>query len=544
MENLAIKTLIQIIVLTINILGVWLISIVNSSSNVKHEESKLFELMVFFTFIWVDFAYFARIARPELGLLFVKIAWAITPLFFITIYLFFFSFFNKKVSYWISFPLLLLGTLNIPLVLFTPTIIHHIYFDSYHVLIINYGKMVWFFFAEVIIFTFLGYYLLLKEYVRSSIKERIKIIYILIGFSFFFLMNSVFNIICPVFLKIFHLYEFGDYSTIILLILIASAIVKHRLFGVKIILSEIFAGLSIIILLIDFLLSQSISEYIWKGILLIGFAIFSYLMIKAMIKEEKQREKLQRAHHQLESAYQKLERLDQAKSEFLSIATHQLRSPLTVTIDAISVILDGELGQLNLKQRKYLKEIFHRSRKMVEVVNNFLNLSRLELGRMKFNFQKTNLKELLEETIDNLACQEEAKKKGLKFIYYPSKKPLLPVVVDQFQVQQVMQNFITNAFHYTNQGEIKVKIYQKNHSVVFSVRDTGMGLTPDEKEVIFEKFRRGKRAQNQYTEGSGIGLYLATQIIKAHHGRLWVESKGENQGSTFYFSLPEMRNEN
>ena len=539
MENISIKIFIRIIVLFINILGAGMALLV-SSRKAKSKESTLFGFMVLLMFIWVDFAYFARITSAEIGLWCIRFAWAITPLFFITIYLFFKAFFQKKTDTIIpQITLIFLGIINIPIILFTSWVIHHIYFNSQGILIINYGFLVWPFFTEIILLTILSYQILIKKYIKTkSTKEKMKIQYVLVGFSFFFLMNSIFNIICPVFLKTFHLYEFGDYSTIVLLGLIALTIVKHHLFGVKVLLSEVFSGLAIIILFIDFLLSRSISEYIWKSILLIGFTIFGYLMTKAIMKEIEQKDKLEIARWQLESAYRKLEKVDQAKSEFLSIATHQLRAPLTATMDVISTIIDGSWGKLNSEQEKYLKEVFHRARKMVEVINNLLNLSRLELGRMKFNFRKANLEKLLEEVIEDLGCQIEAQKRGLKFKYIKPEKPLPAVIVDCFQIQQVMQNFITNAFHYTNQGEIEVKIYQKNHSVVFSVHDTGMGLLPDEKETIFEKFRRGKRAQNQYTEGSGIGLYLSIQIIKAHHGRIWVESPGKNQGSTFYFSLP------
>ena len=531
------------LLLIIFVLSIWW-GISVYSNDKKNRANQLFFLMSILLCIWPLFGYLTYFAKQsDISLFWVKWAYATVSM-FLCVFYFFFLYFLKEERKFKIFNIFILTTSSLFVIIsfFTNGIVRQIEIQKIGVKP-YFGPMSYLYYVYAFIVFIFIFYRFYKNYTISSKEEKLKIQYFFIGTFIFIFLATTFDIIIPILQKSYEFHQFGNYAGIIFLGFTAYAIVKHHLFGIKIILSEVFSGLIVIVLFIDFLLSESITEYILKGLLFFGSSIFSYLMIRSMVREVKQREKLQRAHHQLESAYQKLERLDQAKSEFLSIATHQLRSPLTVTIDAISIILDGELGQLNFKQRKYLKEVFHRARKMVEVVNNFLNLSRLELGRMKFNFQKTNLKELLEETIDNLACQEEAKKKGLKFIYYPPKEPLQPVIVDQFQIQQVMQNFITNAFHYTNQGEIEVKLYQKNHSVVFSVRDTGMGLTSDEKEVIFEKFRRGKRAQNQYTEGSGIGLYLATQIIKAHHGRLWVESKGENQGSTFYFSLPKMRDE-
>ncbi len=532
----------KLLVAIINIISVW-IGILISKSNIDKKTKNITIAIIPLMLIWVNGAFLARLVFVYsyiFSFLALKLAWAVTPLLFATLYFLVIQLFKYKdrltssLSVFISISAIILSLI----VILTDLIVDKIQIINGELTII-YGKLMLLFLFVVFVYLVAPLYILIKKYSKNhSIDEKIKIKYLLIGISIFYLANLIFNIFLPVVKKIIHYYWLGDYSLVILLIFISLAIIKHRLFGIKVILSELFSGLAITILFIDLLLSKSISEYIWKGILFVGFAIFGELMTRAMIREEQQKEKLQKIHNQLEKSYQKLKRLDQAKSEFLSIATHQLRSPLTATINVISTLLEEDWGKLNSTQKKYLQEIYHRSKKMTQLINNLLNLSRIELGRMKFNFQKIDLVETTNEIIDELECKVEAKNKKIKFKYNQPKRQKLFVSADRFQIQQIIQNFITNAFHYTNYGEIEVKIYPKNNSVIFSVQDTGIGLSKNEKEIIFEKFRRGKRAQNQYTEGSGLGLYLATKIIKAHHGRIWVKSKGENQGSTFYFSLP------
>jgi len=242
------------LVFLINAIGIILIFLVYFS-NPKARLNQIFVAMTFLMFIWVDFAFLARLeGQAERALLWIKIAWAITPLLFSLIYFFIIYFIGLQKKYkFLDVFNIFLGVLFIIIGLFTNFVIKDIKFDG-AILSIVYGPLVFLFFGVVFYFTILNFVLLFKKYFKSSAKEeRIKIQYLLVGLFFFFLMNSIFNIVLPVFLRIVHLYEFGDYSTIILLSLIAYIIVKKELFGIRVVLTTALVGLITILLGLDLL---------------------------------------------------------------------------------------------------------------------------------------------------------------------------------------------------------------------------------------------------------------------------------------------------
>jgi len=239
---------------------------------------------------------------------------------------------------------------------------------------------------------------------------------------------------------------------------------------------------------------------------------------------------------ELREANIRLQQLDKAKSEFISIASHQLRTPLTVIKGLISMALEEFWGPLNPGLKEHLEKVYQSGERLLRLIEDLLNISRIEAGRMEFDFQPISLEKITREITEELL--PEAKKKKLYLRFIQPKKPLPKVMADPLKIRQVIQNLIDNAIKYTSRGGATVRLYQKRNRVIFCVRDTGLGIEPNQQKNLFEKFQRGKRAVRHHTEGTGLGLYLAAKIIEAHHGKIWVESKGLNQGSAFYFSLP------
>jgi hypothetical protein len=228
MSNLIIPLqLIKTSVAVINVLSLWLVYLINIKKG-SSKTSYLFNAMIALMLVWVNFALFARIMPTEQGITFIRLAWSITPLFFILIYFFIEELFNPKGKF-TSFKKVLLGigVINIPFVFSTPLVIKKISLIEKGVLNITYGGWQGLFFGQVLGYSFLIIYTLVK-YLKKTDKPRKKAVikYLLIGFSFFLLMNSVFNIIFPVFFKVFNLYAFGDYSTIVFLSFIVYAITK------------------------------------------------------------------------------------------------------------------------------------------------------------------------------------------------------------------------------------------------------------------------------------------------------------------------------
>jgi signal transduction histidine kinase len=525
--------IIKLVVFFIDISGLGLILLVNvkkGGGRIAH----LFTLMGFLMFIWVNFAYLARVLPPAKGLFLIKAAWAITPLFFVTIYFFISALLERRRNHSaIKTVLLLLGILNIPFVLFTPLVIENIWFNSAGVLEIEYGMLAVLFFMEVLALTVLNFYLLFKKRAKASQEKRKKIDYLLFGFSFFFAMNAIFNIFLPVFFKVFHLYSFGDYSTIVLLSFIAYAIVTQKLFGIKVVLTKALVVVIGVLLLGNILASGSVPEFIWSVCLFLFFLFFGFLLIRSVRREIEQREKLK-------AAYKKLQRIDQSKTEFISIASHQLRTPLSAIKGYLSMVLEGDFGSVPPKQEKALRKVYQSGDRLIQLVENLLNVSRISQGRMKYDLEKDDLREVVDKIVDEMSPMAKKKKVGIE---YKKPKNLAAAEMDREKISEVITNLIDNAIKYTDQGKITIKL-QNAHvnteepQVRFCITDTGMGVKKDEIKNLFKKFSRAPETSVVNTEGVGLGLYVAKKIIEDHGGEIWVESKGEGKGSKFIFELP------
>jgi signal transduction histidine kinase len=200
----------------------------------------------------------------------------------------------------------------------------------------------------------------------------------------------------------------------------------------------------------------------------------------------------------------------------------------------LSMLLENFWGPLSSEQKKYLSQVYQSSERLLHLVEDLLNISRIEAGKMQFDFEPVDLEELVKEEVKEFEPQAFDKKLYLRFNKPASAMP--KVKADSLKIRQVLQNLIDNSIKYTEKGGSEISLEKQDGTVLFAIKDTGVGLPPG--QHLFEKFQRGQKATNQYTEGVGLGLYLGDKIIKAHGGKIWAESEGENKGSTFYFTLP------
>ena len=251
------------------------------------------------------------------------------------------------------------------------------------------------------------------------------------------------------------------------------------------------------------------------------------------IKLEKEVEK---ATHDLKKANVQLKKLDAAKSEFISIASHQLRTPLTVIKGYISMMLEGNFGQLTDSEKESLEKVFESNERLIQLVENLLNISRIESGRLQFNFEEVDFSKMVASVVEELSGY--VKKKNLRLEYKPPAKPLPLVKLDEEKIRQVVMNLVDNAIKYTKQGGITVRVEQSRENITFCVSDTGMGISEADLANLFKKFSRGSGTSLVHTEGTGLGLYVASIMIESHQGRIWAESAGEGKGSKFCFALP------
>jgi signal transduction histidine kinase/uncharacterized membrane protein YuzA (DUF378 family) len=246
-------------------------------------------------------------------------------------------------------------------------------------------------------------------------------------------------------------------------------------------------------------------------------------------------EKVDEATVKLRRTNAELRRLDEAKDEFVSMASHQLRTPLTSVKGYISMVLEGDAGKITAMQRKLLGEAFTSSERMVHLIGDFLNVSRLQTGKFMLEQRQIDLSKIAKQEVDSLQTTAGAHGLTLEF-HAPSYFPLL--YVDEGKIRQVLMNFIDNAIYYSEEGTaIVVKLVIDGGYAIVQVHDTGIGVPKNEQAHLFTKFFRATNARKQRPDGTGVGLFLAKKVIVAHGGTMLFESV-EGEGSTFGFRLP------
>ena len=244
-------------------------------------------------------------------------------------------------------------------------------------------------------------------------------------------------------------------------------------------------------------------------------------------------QKVTTATRELRRSNDKLKALDEAKDEFISMASHQLRTPLTSVKGYVSMVLDGDAGPINDQQKKLLEQSFISSQRMVYLIADLLNVSRLRTGKFIIETAPTNLTQLVAEEIDQL--QEIAKSRGLKLVYEKPKTKAPDLMLDETKTRQIIMNFIDNAIYYTPAGgTITIQLVNNPSTIEFKVVDTGMGVPRSERTHLFNKFYRASNARTARPDGTGLGLFMAKKVVVAQQGSIIFDSK-EGKGSTFGF---------
>jgi len=235
----------------------------------------------------------------------------------------------------------------------------------------------------------------------------------------------------------------------------------------------------------------------------------------------------------LQDANDKLKTLDKLKTEFLSLASHQLRSPLTSIKGYTSMLMMGDFGAISDKQKEAISHVFDSSVHLTKVVEDLLSVSKIEQGGMQYVMLPFDFEKVAKDLALDLSII--AQKKGLTLTFETDVKSPYVINGDMEKIRQVILNLMDNSIKYTKEGGLITRLIkdEKTKKIRWSVTDTGMGLTENIIETLFQKFSRGQGGKMN-TSGSGLGLYLAKQIVGAHKGHIWVESKGLGKGATFY----------
>jgi signal transduction histidine kinase len=536
------------IVAIINAVSIALMYLIYSN-DAKSRITKIFIQMTIIMLVWVDFAYLARIPdHGNMSLLWIRIAWAITPFLFVLIYFFAKEFVEKEVETTEKLALLVLGLIYFFIILLTDLVIRGIEFNEQGVLQIIYGNITISLIALSFLFflSFLSIMVFVKQFINSkNKKEKENIKYILLGIAFFMTMNSIFNIYYPYFKHIFHLYFFGDYSTSIFLILLAYTIVRNKLFSIKVFLAEILTFSIWMIFSLLLFWSDSWTERILNSVLFTSIIITGIFLINSVKKEIEQREKIEKIEKELQRAYEiekkaneQLKALDDTKNQFFMAIQHHLRTPLTSMRGYADLLLDGSYGKTSKKVKDVIERFKVSTVNLIKMVNDFLDVTQFQLGKEVISIkQGVDLSDMLKQIVEDI--QLEANKKKI-YLTLENPEERCFISADESKLQVALVNIFDNCVKYTEKGGVAIKLNVEENKIKIKVKDTGMGIPKEKLEKLFSSpFERTEESKKSFATGRGIGLYLSGQIIKAHNGKLWAESEGEGKGSTFFIELPK-----
>lgn len=304
------------------------------------------------------------------------------------------------------------------------------------------------------------------------------------------------------------------------------------------------------------LVALSVLLTVWFGIMLIRSVRLEIQHKEALEVANKEiserKDELQKmadslavANEKLSLANQQLKQLDKIKDDFISFASHQLRTPITGVMGYSSLLAEGSYGKLDSKQQDAMEKIRTAAERMSKLVEDFLNVSKIESGGMKYELGRHKIEDICQEAI--AALVPKAGDKDLYLKYEKPKTDLPELLIDGPKIKETISNLIDNAIKYTQKGGVTVRLELAENQqiktgdkkvVKVTVSDTGIGIPKDELPRLFAKFSRGKDTKRLHAAGTGLGLYVGKIIVESQGGRVWAESDGEGKGSRFIVELP------
>lgn len=371
-------------------------------------------------------------------------------------------------------------------------------------------------FGAVVLFLVLGsFYNLIKKTRCAKKEDKPKYVLMLAGTIVTFSLIIIYNFVYPgIFLNVKYIPLAGLFM-IPFTLFTAYAIFKHRLFYVKNIITAFFTFFLCFVTLIEIVFAPDVTQ------MLLRVAVF---LVALMISI-----RVIRNTFQLESANEK-------KAEFMSFASHELRSPITAIKSYSSLILEGGMGRINPELKDGVQKILVSANSALGLIAQYLNKAKMELGQFSYFIMPFDIAKTLAAAIDNV--QVNAEQKGIFVTSKIKEDKVYNVKGDESKVREAIGNILDNAIKFTKTGGVLVTLTDKNNKTIVKVADTGSGITAEMMPLLFKKFSKEDASKN--VMGSGLGLYLSKIFIDTMGGRIWAESEGEGRGAQFYIELPKV----
>jgi len=503
-------------------------------SNWNRLENRVFFSAMLFFGLWVFLdAVFWAANRPDVIMLVWTIIVLIEPLVHISLlYLAYVLVTGKDMPFSRK---LIVSIIFLPQLLIVPTTLTLSSFDIANCLPNEASFAYYSYFIETIFILWLTVFAIVKLRIVEDARKHRELVYVMTGAVVFLISFTGGNIYGSI-TDNWNVGAMGLFGMILLAAFFAYSIVKYQTFNVKLVSTQALVVALVLMNGAQIFLAKTQGNRILTVITFFLMLTLGVFLVRAVRFEIRRKEELQEISNRLVVANAELRRLDDAKSEFISIASHQLRTPLTAIKGFVSLLLEGAYGKLEPAVGDTLNKVYLANARLMNLVENLLNISRIDAGRIQYQFALTKLEDILIELRDIFALAAHERKLKLSFVLPKSPLPLLSL--DGPKIREVISNVIDNALKYTEHGEITVMAEARVDRVIVTVSDTGVGISIDELPHLFKKFERGKDATKVNVSSTGLGLYVGKSFIEAHSGTIRAKSAGRGKGAQFIMEFP------
>ena len=389
-------------------------------------------------------------------------------------------------------------------------------------------------FIAIVLFAFNEGYKAQGENKEQMVLVSLGVFLFLLSFSIATYIPSIFNLFESS-VDTFATEMYGFFGMTVFIGFLTYLVVRYKAFNIKLLAAQALVFALVALIASEFFFVSSDINRTLVGVTLFLAVCFGFFLVRSVKREVAQREHIEKLAKQLEVANERLKELDRMKSEFLSIASHQLRAPITAIKGYASLIVQGDYGPVPDTMKDPLERVSESARVMASSIEDYLNISRIEQGTMKYEFAPVDIASVAQKVVEEMRPVALAKHLALNF---SSKDGALTVQADFGKIKQVFSNLVDNAIKYTKEGSVTVTAEKLEKKVLITIADTGIGIAKEDVEKLFAKFTRAKDANKINTTGTGLGLYVAKQLVEGHKGTIRIESEGPGKGTRFIVELP------
>ena len=398
------------------------------------------------------------------------------------------------------------------------------------------GPLIYYnYFIEALLIFWILFFTVKRFFSTKDKNSKRKILYVTLGSLGFLVAFAFGNVIGSLFDSYgvagdysWTVGQYGIFGVPVFLGFLTYMIVKFRAFNIKLIATQALVWGLVILIGSQFFFIKTQVNMVLNGFTFVASIIFGYFLIRSVKKEIEQKEKLAKLNLNLQLLIKQRESL-------VHLITHKVKGSFTRTKVLFAGMLDGTFGEISPEIKKRAGQGLEFDNAGIQTVDLVLDVANMQNGLIKYDMKNLDFKELVENTISEKRIPAEAK--GLK-LETELRDGNYNVAGDSIWLKEAINNLIDNSIKYTKEGKITVGLEKKNSNILFSIKDTGIGINEEDKKHLFTEGGRGAKSVEINVDSTGYGLFTVKLIVEAHKGKVWVESEGEGKGSTFYVELP------